>query len=52
MMDNQIRRLPILNRDKKLVGVISLADLATVIDDKRLAGQVLERISEPAMPER
>lgn len=26
--DNQIRRLPVLNRDKRLVGVLSLGDLA------------------------
>lgn len=26
--DNQIRRLPVLNRDKRLVGVLSLGDIA------------------------
>jgi CBS domain-containing protein len=28
MADEQIRRLPVLNRDKRLVGIISLGDLA------------------------
>ena len=47
MMDLQIRRLPILDEHKKLVGIISLGDLAKVIDDKHMAGRALERISEP-----
>lgn len=47
MMDLQIRRLPILDKDQKLVGIISLGDLAKVIDDKHMAGRALERISEP-----
>ncbi|MER9407186.1 CBS domain-containing protein [Mesorhizobium caraganae] len=29
MGDLQVRRLPVLNRDKRLVGIISLGDLAT-----------------------
>lgn len=29
MAEAQIRRLPVLNRDKRLVGIIALADLAT-----------------------
>lgn len=29
MSDLQIRRLPVLDRDKRLVGIVSLADLAT-----------------------
>ena len=47
MHDNQIRRLVILNRDdKRMVGVISLGDLAVNVDDK-LSGDVLQSISEP-----
>jgi hypothetical protein len=42
-----VRRLPVLNRDKRLVGMISLADLAVETDDERLAAQTLERVSEP-----
>ena len=29
MSELQIRRLPVMNRDKRLVGIVSLADLAT-----------------------
>src|ERR687891_613191 len=28
MADHQVRRLPVLNRDKRLVGIVSLADIA------------------------
>ncbi len=48
MMDHRVRRLLILDGDKKLAGIVSLADLATSIDDKSLLGQLLERVSEPA----
>jgi CBS domain-containing protein len=50
MMDNQIRRLLVLDRDKELVGVVSLGDLSKALDDKSLAGQMLEQISEATLP--
>jgi CBS domain-containing protein len=50
MQDNQIRRLVVLNRDKRLVGVLSLGDLAVDVGDEELAGHTLEAISEPAIP--
>ena len=46
MHDNQIRRLVILSRDKRMVGVVSLGDLAMNIDDKK-SGDVLQSVSEP-----
>ncbi|HKY54892.1 MAG TPA: CBS domain-containing protein [Anaerolineales bacterium] len=47
MHDNQIRRLVVLNRgNKRMVGVVSLGDLAVNVDDK-LSGDVLQSISEP-----
>lgn len=51
MEENQIRRLVILGReDKRLVGVISLGDLARRgITD--LSGQVLQKVSEPEKQE-
>jgi CBS domain-containing protein len=48
MRDKRIRRLVVLNRDKRLVGILSLGDLAVDAGDERLAGQTLERISAPA----
>jgi len=50
MQDNQIRRLVVLNRDKRLVGIVSLGDLALDTGDEQLAGATLEKISEPWLP--
>jgi len=51
MEEHQIRRLVILNRDKKLVGIVSLGDLALEADEEDLddaeVGEVLEQISQP-----
>jgi CBS domain-containing protein len=51
MEEKQIRRLPVLNAQHRLVGIVSLGDLA-VSGDQRTAGEVLERVSEPAKPNR
>jgi CBS domain-containing protein len=42
----QIRRLPVLNRDKRLVGIVSLGDLA-VEAGTALSGEALKEISRP-----
>ena len=52
MEQHQIRRLIVLNRDKRLVGIVSLGDVAVDAGDERLAGEVTERVSEPAEPKR
>ena len=52
MERHQIRRLPILSREKYLVGIVSLGDLATQTDNEKLSGTVLEEISEPSKPNR
>jgi CBS domain-containing protein len=46
MQERQIRRLPVLDRQKHLVGIISLGDLATRTLDSRTVGETLERVSE------
>jgi CBS domain-containing protein len=46
MGDLQIRRLPVLNRQKRLVGILSLGDLA-IRDDGRKAGDALVDIAQP-----
>jgi CBS domain-containing protein len=46
MSDKQIRRLPILDGDNRLVGVVSLGDLSTRVKEK-YAGEALEEISRP-----
>lgn len=52
MEEKQIRRLAVLNRDKRLVGIVSLGDIAVKTGDRRLSAEALEQISEPAMPAR
>jgi CBS domain-containing protein len=49
MKENQVRRLLVLNRDKRLVGIVSLGDLAIETGDDKLAGSTLEAVSEPAI---
>ena len=51
MEKKQIRRLPIVDRNKKLVGIVSLGDLAVDTGKERLAGEALTEISRPAKPE-
>jgi CBS domain-containing protein len=48
MKDKQIRRLLVLNRDKQLVGIVSLGDLAVDGQDAHLAEEALEAVSHPA----
>ncbi len=50
MMNHQIRRLPILDGQQRLVGIVSLGDLVKALADKCLAGEVLLRISEAFTP--
>jgi CBS domain-containing protein len=45
MADEQIRRLPVLNDDKRLVGIISLGDLA-VSQELHAGGVALSGISQ------
>jgi len=40
----------VLNRDKRLVGIVSLGDLAVKGGDEGLSGEALEAVSEPAQP--
>jgi CBS domain-containing protein len=47
MRERQIRRLPVINREKHLVGILALGDIATTGND-RLSGDALEQISEPS----
>jgi CBS domain-containing protein len=46
MADIQVRRLPVLTRDKRLVGIISLGDMA-VTDEAGKAGEAVAGISQP-----
>jgi CBS domain-containing protein len=52
MEARQIRRLPVINQDKRLIGIVSLADIAVHVGDRDLSGETLEEISAPAEPKR
>jgi CBS domain-containing protein len=49
MGDQQVRRLPVVNRDKRLVGILSLGDLA-VAEGAEPAAEALASISLPGGP--
>lgn len=49
MATNQIRRLPIVESEK-LVGIVSLGDIAVKDPTDHLAGEAIEDISKPAQP--
>jgi len=47
MKTKQLRRLVVLNQDKRLVGIVSLGDLATDVKDEDVAAKALEGVSTP-----
>ncbi len=47
MKEKQIRRLLVMNEADHLVGIVSLADLATVGANESRPADVLNKISEP-----
>jgi len=48
MEKEQIRRLPVLNDQKRLVGIVSVGDLAVRCGDEQLVEEVMECVCEPA----
>lgn len=48
---HQIRRVPVLNREQRLVGIVSLGDIA-VDGSAALSGEALKFVSQPAEPVR
>jgi CBS domain-containing protein len=49
MEEKQIRRVPVLNREKRLVGILSLGDIATS-SNPAFSGMALRDVSQPAEP--
>lgn len=45
MREHQIRRLPVVNSDGALAGIIALADIALEMEDEREIAETLEDIS-------
>jgi CBS domain-containing protein len=46
MAEQQVRRLPVINRDKRLVGILALGDIAAV-EGPGTTGRAVEGISRP-----
>src|SRR5918911_1856091 len=47
MQEKGVRRLVVLDRDRRLAGIVSLGDLAVHLGDDPLSSETLERVSEP-----
>ena len=48
MSEHQIRRLPVINRDKRLVGIVALGDFAVKSTELEPAAEALSEISKPS----
>ncbi|HEV3409424.1 MAG TPA: CBS domain-containing protein [Chthoniobacterales bacterium] len=48
MQEKQIRRLPVLDREKQLAGIIALGDLAAKTGDVQQVGRTIREVSEPS----
>ncbi len=48
MAEKQIRRIPILSKSKKLVGIVSLGDLAIDGLEPHESGEVIHHVSDPS----
>lgn len=48
MGQNAIKRLPVLDSNKKLAGIVSFGDLSAACEDKSLSGNAMEKIREAA----
>jgi CBS-domain-containing membrane protein len=51
MHDHQIRRLPVVEQDGRLVGLVTLGTIAKRDGDERTVGEVFKGISQPQRPE-
>ena len=45
--NQKVRRLPVMSREKRLVGILSLGDMARKADGSDPAGDALKAISQP-----
>jgi CBS domain-containing protein len=48
MASRQVRRIPIVDKDGAIIGIVSQADIATRLSNPRETGEVVQAISEPA----
>ncbi len=52
MADRQVRRIPVVDRNGTLLGIIAQADIATRVRQDRTTGELVEAISEPPVAHR
>ena len=50
MHDHQVRRLPVIEQDGRLVGYVTTATIAKRDQDSKVVGKVLKGISQPQKP--
>ncbi|MCO6437574.1 MAG: CBS domain-containing protein [Phycisphaerae bacterium] len=52
MKDRQVRRVPVVDNEQRVVGIVTLGDLAvkTGSEGQTLAGEALQGVSTPAEP--
>src|SRR5688500_15636115 len=51
MGDIKVRRLPVVNREKRLVGIVSLGDIAQK-EDTETTGETTAKVTQPGGPHR
>ncbi|HEU0105043.1 MAG TPA: CBS domain-containing protein [Vicinamibacteria bacterium] len=49
MRDRQIRRIVVVDSDQRVVGIVSLGDIAVDTRDYKMSGDVLEKVSKDAV---
>jgi CBS domain-containing protein len=47
MSDNQLRRIPVVDNDHMIVGIIAQADVATRVDEPQETAKMVKEISQP-----
>jgi CBS domain-containing protein len=52
MTERQLRRLPVIDENRDLVGMVAMGDIATKSGDVPGAGDLLAEVSNPAEPDR
>src|SRR5512134_2763151 len=46
MAEHQLRRIPVVDSDHKIVGIIAQADVATRVDEPKKTGEMVKEISQ------
>jgi predicted transcriptional regulator len=52
MADVRVRRLAVVNREKRLVGILSLGDLARMEAQRNVVAEAVAEVSTPGGPHR